>query len=376
MTKVRQTKKGSSKKELIPQALSAESPADYGSVLSDIVGLLENARRAAVRSVNSIMTATYWEIGRRIFEQEQAGAERAAYGQALLKRLSDDLSERFGRGFSLTNLKQMRTFYTKWPIGQTLSDQSSANLSMASIAEFFSLSWSHYVRLMQVESEYGRKFYEEEALRGGWTVRQLDRQIGSQFYERTALSKNKVAMLQKGARKRPEDRMTAEEEIKDPYVLEFLNLKDEYSESEIEEALIRHLEHFLLELGGDFTFIGRQRRLRVGDSWFRVDLLLFHRRLRCLVIIDLKLDKFTPADVGQMHMYLNYARENWTLPDENPPVGLILCAEKNEAVAHYSLEGLQNKMLAAKYQTTLPDKKTIEAELENTKKLLEERKKK
>lgn len=181
-------------------------------------------------------------------------------------------------------------------------------------------------------------------------------------------------MLSKDAKPKPEDRTSPEEEIKDPFVLEFLGLKDEYSENELEEALIRHLESFLLELGGNFAFIGRQKRLRIGDQWFRVDLIFFHRRLRCLILIDLKIGKFTHADAGQRHLYLNYAREHWTNPDENPPVGLILCAEKNEAVAHYALEGLGNKILAAEYRTQLPDEKIIASELDRTRKLLDIRK--
>jgi predicted nuclease of restriction endonuclease-like (RecB) superfamily len=225
-----------------------------------------------------------------------------------------------------------------------------------------------------VSNHSAREFYEEEALRGGWSVRQLDRQIGSQFYERTALSRDKAAMLTKGSRAKPEDRLTPEEEIKNPYILEFLGLKDEYSENEMEEALIRHLETFLLELGADFTFIARQKRLRVGDQWFRIDLVFYHRRLRCLVLIDLKLDRFTHADAGQMHLYLNYAREHWTHPDENPPVGLILCTEKNEAVAHYALEGLPNKVLASEYKTTLPTEGKLEEELRRTKLALDARK--
>src|SRR5262249_20482388 len=203
---------------------------------------------------------------------------------------------------------------------------------------------------------------------------QLDRQIDSQFYERTALSRDKAAMLTKRARPHAADQVTPEEEIKDPYVLEFLALKDEYSENQLEEALIRHLETFLLELGGDFAFVGRQRRLRVGDVWYRVDLLFFHRRLRCLVVIDLKLGKFTHADAGQMHLYLNYARQHWTRPDENPPVGLILCAQRDTAVAHYALEGSRNRVLAAQYRTTLPDEQTIAAEVERTRQILEQRK--
>jgi len=180
-------------------------------------------------------------------------------------------------------------------------------------------------------------------------------------------------MLKKGAKALPEDTVTPEEEIKDPFVLEFLGLKDEYSESDLEEALIKQLEKFLLELGGDFAFIGRQRRLRIGIQWFRVDLLFFHRGLRCLVVIDLKIGEFTHADAGQMHLYLNYAREHWTRSDENPPVGLILCAEKDESVARYALEGLPNKVLAAEYRTTLPDEHVLAAELDRTRKLLESR---
>ncbi len=180
-------------------------------------------------------------------------------------------------------------------------------------------------------------------------------------------------MLNNGQQARAEDTATPEEQIKDPFVLEFLGLKDEYSESDLEDALIAQLETFLLELGNDFTFIGRQRRLRVGDVWYRVDLLFFHRRLRCLVVIDLKLGTFTHADAGQMHMYLNYAREHWVLPNENPPVGLILCAQKDAAVVHYALEGLPNKVLAAEYRTTLPDEKELAEEIRRTRKRLEDK---
>jgi len=204
-------------------------------------------------------------------------------------------------------------------------------------------------------------------------VRQLSRQIDSQFYERTALSKDKAAMLEKGQQSLPEDAVSPREAIKDPFVLEFLDLKDEYSERDLEAALIHHLETFLLELGSDFCFIGRQKRLRVGDAWYRVDLIFFHRRLRCLVVIDLKIGAFTHADAGQMHLYLNYAREHWTHEGESPPVGLILCAEKDAAVAHYALEGLPNQVMAAEYRTALPDEKELTAEIERTRDLLEAR---
>ncbi|MCY7275753.1 MAG: PDDEXK nuclease domain-containing protein [Phormidesmis sp. CAN_BIN44] len=334
---------------------------------------MEAARRAAARSVNAVMTATYWEIGRRIVELEQRGESRAEYGKQIIERLAKDLSDRFGRGFQKSNLFQMRAFYLTYPhLERSLSLETISPEIFQTLSGKFPLPWSHYVKLLSVKSLEARTFYETEALRGGWSVRQLTRQINTQYFERTLLSRNKSAMLEHGTHPRSEDRVTPEEELKDPFVLEFLDLKDEYSENDLEEALIRHIESFLLELGGDFTFVGRQRRLRIGDQWFRVDLLFFHRRLRCLVIIDLKLGEFTYADAGQMHMYLNYAREHWTYPSENPPVGLILCNKKNEAVAHYALEGLSN-ILAAEYQTALPDEKLLAAELERTRKVIESR---
>lgn len=387
----------------------------YDSLLGDISKVIDAARSSAARSVNCIMTAAYWLIGRRIVESEQKGERRAAYGEELLVRLSADLSKRYGRGFGVDNLQRFRAFYLVYPpetlyatlsrklpdedqtrkyatpprisgapptikpsgfIFQTLSavlQTVPAESALCSIGSCFPLPWSAYVRLLSVKNENARSFYESEALRGGWSVRQLDRQINSQFYEQTALSRNKAAMLRKGSKALPEDRILPEEEIKDPFLLEFLGLKDEYSETDLEEALIRHLETFLLELGNDFCFAGRQKRLRIGEEWYRVDLLFFHRRLRCLVVIDLKIGKFTHADAGQMHLYLNYAREHWVHEGENPPVGLILCARKDEAVARYALEGLPNKVLASEYRTVLPDEKELAAEIERTQVMLERR---
>lgn len=363
--------------------------AGYDGIRSDIVALLESARRTAARSVNILMTASYWEIGRRIVEFEQGGQERAEYGQALIKRLSADLSARFGRGFGVDSLESMRLFYKTYPpekISESLirklttnhrppnSESAIRNFDLNQLAQIFPLSWTHYIHLVRrTRSTEEREFYEAEALRGGWTIRQLDRQISSQFYTRALMSKNKRTMLEKGSQPQPGDLITPDEAIKDPYVLEFLDLKDEYSESELEDALIHRLEDFLLELGSDFTFVGRQRRLRLDESWFRVDLLFFHRRLRCLVIIDLKLNELTHADVGQMHMYCNYAREHWTLPDENPPVGLILCARAKSALARYALDGLPNKIMAAEYKTVLPDVELLQAELEKTRRELDAR---
>jgi predicted nuclease of restriction endonuclease-like (RecB) superfamily len=433
---------------------------NYRAWSGGIAALLAEARRQSARSVNAILTATYWEIGRRIVEFQQQGQDRAEYGDVLLKRLSADLTKQFGRGFGWRNIFQMRAFYlTHQDILSTLSAKSAATtilqtlsaisfppvldvqtavspqpgklqaasaksaeakkvqtpsgkssgalirqtppaeleicqtvsdkflpsiyatasrkseihlaLYLEALCHAFPLSWSHYVRLLSVEKSEARKFYEIESLRGGWSVRQLDRQVSTLFYERTALSKNKAKLLAGGAKARPEDAVSVEEEIKNPYVLEFLNLRDDYAENELEDALVRHLEAFLLELGNNFTFVARQKRIRVGKEWYRIDLLLFHRRLRCLVIIDLKVGRFTHADAGQMNLYVNYAAEHLTLADENPPVGLVLCSEHDEAVAYYAMGNLRNKILAAQYKLNLPDPRTLELEIEKMRRLLE-----
>jgi len=246
---------------------SLSSPSGYALIHGGIVELLDTARKAAVRSVNALMTASYWDIGRRIVEAEQNGNQRAGYGEQLMERLSADLTSRFGRGFSPDNLENMRRFFVAYS-HPAISETVSRKLDLSELSQAFTLPWSAYVRLLSVRDQHARQFYEAEALRGGWSVRQLDRQISSQFYERTALSRDKAAMLEKGAVPKPEDVVTPDEAIKDPYVLEFLDLKDEYSESELETALIQRLESFLLELGEGFTFVGRQRRLRIDHiAW-------------------------------------------------------------------------------------------------------------
>ncbi|MBE0022428.1 PDDEXK nuclease domain-containing protein [Citrobacter koseri] len=334
---------------------------DYQQIHDGIIRLVDNAHTEAVRSINALMTATYWEIGRRIVEFEQGGEARAAYGIQLIEWLSADLSQRYKRGFSTANLRQMRMFYLYFQdieIQQTLSGESS---NLIYLAKVFPLPWSAYVRLLSVKNPDARTFYEKETLRNGWSVRQLDRQISTQFYERTLLSHDKSAMLQQPAPAEPT--VLPERAIRDPFILEFLNLRDEYSESDLEEALLSHLMDFMLELGDDFAFVGRQRRLRIDDSWFRVDLLFFHRRLRCLLLVDLKVGKFSYADAGQMNMYLNYAKEHWTMPGENPPVGLVLCAGKGAGEAHYALNGLPNTIMASEYKVQLPDEKLLADEL-------------
>jgi predicted nuclease of restriction endonuclease-like (RecB) superfamily len=353
-------------------ASSTFSDAAYDDLCAGVVSLLDYARRTAGRAVNHVMTVTYWEIGRRIVEHEQKGSQKAEYGQRLLDQLAKDLTKRLGRGFSRTNLFQMRQFFLSHrEIIQTVSGLFDASGKIQTTSgqfipgQFFPLSWSHYVRLLSVKSDQARRFYEEEALRGGWSVRQLDRQIATLFFERAKRSKKRAP-----SKAHPDDPVSTQEEIRDPFVLEFLDLKDEYSESDLEQALILHLEHFLLELGNDFTFVARQKRLRVGNEWYRIDLLFFHRRLRALVLIDLKLGKFTHADAGQMNLYLNYAREHWRYTGENEPIGLILCSERNEAVAHYALGQLSNTILARKYEVELPSEEQLVEELTETRRAL------
>ena len=386
--------------ELVPAG-----PAEYGGLVTGISDLLEQARRSTARTSNNILTATYWDIGRRIVDFEQGGKARAEYGEGLLKCLAQDLTARFGRGFSKSNLFQMRGFYSGWEIFQTPSGifearaicptlsgdslakpipltlsaesrehgiwqtpsaESGPSFNIRTLVDVFPLSWSQYVRLMAVANLHARAFYESEAIRGGWSVRQLDRQIGTQFFERTAHSKQKAVMLSRGQKPKPEDAVSVADEVRDPYLLEFLDLKDEYSESELEEALIQHLESFLLELVAGFTFVARQKRIRIGSVWYRIDLLLFHRRLKCLVVIDLKIGPFSHADAGQMSLYLTFAKEHLLEPGENDPVGIILCSDKEDAVVHYSMGHMPAKVFASRYLTDLPDTETLRREIMET----------
>lgn len=391
----------------------------YSFLITDLASLIEQGRKTAVRYVNTALVTTYWFIGRRIVEYEQRGKEKAEYGKALLSKLAADLTKRFGKGFGYVNLNLMRQFYLTYPpqkILQTLSEESlkdkkwqtlSAELSaifqtsseelplplksqtasgksekgytVYSESEFLHtlpkklpLSWSHYCLLMRLEEPFKREFYESENIRGNWSVRQLDRQIQSMLYERTALSKKKLSVISK-AHENPII-LKPEDEIKDPYILEFLGLKDEYSESQLEEALIRHIEHFLLELGNGFTFVARQKRITLEGSHYRLDLLLYHRILRCLVAIDLKIGEFTHADAGQMNLYVNYLKDKEKLPDENDPIGIILCTDKKKTVVEYALGGMNNKIFASKYRLQLPDTDVLKAEVEHERQRLVEMK--
>ena len=310
--------------------------------------------------------AANWQIGQDFEEFEQERKERAGYGEEINKKPAEDLSARYGRGFSHRNVWPMNAFYFTWPTLQTVSAESS----LIDIASYFSRPWSAYVRLLTVKNMLAPEFYETEALRGEWPLRQLERQINSQFCERTALSKEKAAMLTKGQRALPKDAVRPKEEIKDPFVLKFLDPKDDYFENTLEEALNRPLETFLLKLGGNFCFVGGQRRLIIGKERYRMDHLFFHRRLRSLVGIDLKIGRFTHAAAGQMHFYFNYARKRWVHDEENPLLVLILCAQKVEANARYALVRLPNLVMPAEHGTTIPDKKVLLSEVDRTREAL------
>ncbi|MFC1496386.1 YhcG family protein [Candidatus Margulisiibacteriota bacterium] len=352
----------------------------YINLVHDIAALIEQGRKTSVRYVNTTLVITYWLIGRRIVEFEQKGKKRAEYGKELLKKISADLTPGFGKGVSERNLEYMRQFYIAYGnISNTLSakliegkDRKSNTAYSKIPTDIFPFSWSHYRLLMRLDESSKREFYESECFRGNWSVRQLDRQIQSMLYERTALSKKKMAVISKAHKKpiilKPED------EIKDPYVLEFLGLKDEYSESQLEEALIKHLESFLLELGVGFTFVARQKRITLEGSHYRLDLLLYHRALKCLVAIDLKIGELTHADAGQMNLYLNYLKDREKLLDENDPIGIILCADKKKTIVEYALGGLNNKIFASKYKLELPDVRTLKKEIEHERKRLLEMK--
>lgn len=334
--------------------------------LQDISELLDSARKQAKTAVNLSMVYAYYEIGRRIYEEEQQGKERADYGKYLLKELSEYLLKRFGKGFSVTNLKQMRKFYLTYvddQIGQTVSDQFK-NLPTVSSGRKFFLSWSHYLKLMRISNIDERHFYEIEAVKNDWSLSEMKRQFDSALYERLALSmnKDKVTRLAMEGQiiEKPEDA------VKDPYVLEFLGLPElpEYSETELETKIINHLQKFLLELGTGFAFVGRQVRFTFNEEHFRVDLVFYNRLLRCFVLFDLKIGELKHQDIGQMQMYVNYYDRKVKLEDENPTIGIVLCKDKNNAIVEMTLPENNTQIFASKYQTVLPSKEELKQLLE------------
>lgn len=334
--------------------------------LQSVSDVLAQARKNAKTAVNLSMVYAYYEIGRMIVEEEQHGSNRAAYGKYLLQALSDYLLQKFGKGFSVTNLKQMRQFYLTYAndtISQTVSDQFEQLPTVSTGRKFF-LSWSHYLKLMRIDNVDERHFYEIESVKNDWSLSELKRQYDSSLYERLALStdKDKVYRLALEGQKMEKSK----DAVKDPYVLEFLGLKElpEYSESELESRIIDHLQQFLLELGTGFAFIGRQVRFTFDEEHFMVDLVFYNRLLRCFVLFDLKIGELKHQDIGQMQMYVHYYDRKVKLPDENSTIGIILCRDKNNAVVEMTLPEDNAQIFASKYETVLPKKEDLQKLLE------------
>lgn len=318
------------------------------SILSDIHSIISQARQRAVRSVNFERVIMYWQIGQRIFEEEQKGKERAEYGAALIHNLSKELQPEYGSGFSSRNLEMMRLFYRTYPKTQTLSAQ---------------LSWSHYSLLLSVDNEDKRTFYEAESEKNNWSVRQLERQINSQLYERLLMSNDKESVL--AVAKKEKHPAKPEEIIKDPMILEFLGLKCEasYYEKDLEQAIITHLQDFLLELGNGFAFVARQKRIHLDGDDFFVDLVFYNRLLQCFVLIEIKTHKLTHQDLGQLQMYVNYYDRKEKLDHEKPTIGILLCADKNNAAVKYALPEDNTSIMASKYKLYLPTEKQLLKEM-------------
>jgi len=332
--------------------------------LEKVTSLLEKARRTAKSAVDLTMVYAYFETGRLIFEEEQKGSLRAEYGKYVIPELSKYLSLRLGKGYSVTNLKQMRKFYKIYSqdeIGQNLSDQLKM-LPSSSTGRKFPLGWSHYLKLMRIENTDERHFYEIEAYQNNWGLKELERQFNSSLYERLALSRDKDGVMELAKKgqivEKPSDA------IKDPYVLEFLGLKEEsrYAETDLETRIIDHLQDFLMEMGKGFTFVGRQVRFTFDEDHFRVDLVLYNRLLRCFVVIDLKNGKLKHQDLGQMQMYVNYYDRYEKTADENPTIGILLCAEKNDSMVELTLPDNAN-IYASEYKLYLPDKQLLQEKL-------------
>lgn len=321
----------------------------YSNLIGQIGQVLSSGRQRAIQSVNTVLVLTYWEIGRYIVEFEQNGNERAEYGSQLFERLSKDLTLSYGKGFSRSNLLYMRKLYLYFQISETLSHK---------------LTWSHYFEILKADSELEIGFYSKQCEIENWSVRELKRQMRSSLFERIALSKDKKGVLELSKNgqiiEKPEDL------IKDPFVLEFLQIQEQfqYLESDLEENIISNLQQFIMELGKGFAFVGRQYRMSIGGKHFRVDLLFYHRILKCFVLIDLKRGEIDHQDIGQMNLYLNYFKKEEATEGDNEPVGIILGAHKNHILVEYATDSISNKIMLSKYQLYLPKKEELQSQLE------------
>jgi len=348
----------------------------------EVRAVLEQARASAYRAVNTAMVQAYWNVGRLIVEHEQGGAKRAAYGEAILEDLSRRLTVEFGRGFDVTNLRKMRQFYRMFEIrdavrlesGKTKRDAARLVSAVETIRHTAcdELSWSHYRLLMQVEDFGARGWYMNEAAEQHWSTRQLERQISVLYYDRLLASRKKAPVRKEAATKLA--MVEPAQFIRDPYVLEFLNLKDypALRESAVEQAIIDNLQTFLLELGKGFSFVARQKRLRFEDEDFYVDLVFYNYLLKCFVLIDLKAGKLTHQDIGQMDSYVRVFDSHARPKSDNPTIGLILCSKKNEAVARYSILSEGRQIFAAKYVKYLPTESELKREIERERRLIDD----
>ena len=325
-------------------------------IFEEVKKVLQEARNKVYKTANNAMVEAYWNIGRIIVEK-QSGNEKAEYGAALLKNLSKEMTKEFGKGFTLTNLKYMRQFYLTFPKSHALSDQ---------------LSWTHYRLLMRVENENARNFYMEETIKSNWSTRQLERQITTLFYERILSSKNKEKVSQEIYKLEPK-KNRPEDIIKDPYVLEFLGLPEniDFLEKNLEQSLINHLQKFLLELGRGFSFVARQKRITFDGRHFYIDLVFYNYILKCFVLIDLKLGDLTHQDLGQMQMYVHYFQEEMMNEGDNPPIGIVLCADKSDSIVKYTLPKGEKQIFASKYMLYLPSEEELLLELKKEYNILE-----
>ncbi|WP_386698143.1 YhcG family protein [Lonepinella sp. MS14436] len=321
-------------------------PQTNNTLFSQIAEIIHQARNQVRQTVNVAMVQSYWHIGRLIVEDEQQGESRAEYGKYVLKDLSERLTEMFGKGFDQTNLRNMRRFYLAFPIRETVSPE---------------LSWSHYCKIIRVENEQARLWYMRETIAQNWSVRALDRQISVLYYERLLASQNKTPVITEAEQKTEELKETIEDYLRDPYILDFLNLQDgSYQEDDVEQAIINNLQLFLLELGKGFAFVERQKRIRFDDEDFYIDLVFYNFKLKCFLLIDLKIGKLKHQDVGQMDTYVRLFDQEIKGADDNPTIGLVLCSEKSEAVAKYSVLADRKQLFSAKYLPFLPTEKELE----------------
>ncbi len=358
------------KSEIISRPSNNIEKESLDTLCKKSIALIKSAKSTAAREANFIQILTYYILGKWIIEVQQSGKNRAKYGKNVLKILSDALSKEFGKGYSVSNLTNMRKFYMTYkerisePLVTKFVDEKSQPLVTILDADIpFKLSWTHYLILMRIQDQDERDFYEELAVRENWGKRELSRQYGSSLYERLLIGKNKQQIMKLSRKGRQIER--AEDLLKDPYVLEFLGIPEraDFSETELESRLIDHLQEFLLELGTGFTFVARQKRFTFDEDHFRVDLVFYNRLLRCFVLIDLKTEKLKHQDLGQMQMYVNYFDRYEKTESENPTIGILLCPQKNDAMVELTLPKDSN-IYASQYQLYLPDKKLLQKKLQ------------